>query len=49
VLDSIALRWYFEPDEIYELFEFSVEAAVLGVRSNADEWPPRYTVWRAAE
>jgi hypothetical protein len=47
--DSIALRWYFAPDGSYELFEFSVEAAVLGVRSNADEWPPRYTTWRAAE
>jgi hypothetical protein len=49
VRDSIALRWYFEPDESYELFEFSVAAAVLGVRSNADEWPPRYTTWREAE
>lgn len=47
--DSIARQWYFEPDSSYELFEFSVEAAVLGVRSNADEWPPQYSTWRAAE
>jgi hypothetical protein len=46
--DSIARRWYFEPDSSYELFEFSVEAAVLGVRPNADEWPPQYSTWRAA-
>lgn len=48
VRDAIAGQWYFDPGSSYELFEFSVESAVLGVRSNADEWPPRYSSWRAA-
>ena len=40
-------NWYFEVDETYELFDFDIEASVLGVRDNADEWPPRYTSWTA--
>jgi len=48
VRDSVERQWYFEPGTTYELFEFSVESAVLGVRANADEWPPRYSYWRAA-
>jgi hypothetical protein len=47
--NAIATRWYFEPGGEYELFEFDVESAVLGVRDTPDEWPPRYTTWRAAE
>lgn len=47
--DAIAARWYFEPGSEYELFEFDVESAVLGVRDTDDEWPPRYSTWRAAE
>ena len=39
--------WYFEVDDTYELFDFDIEAAILGVRGNADEWPPRYTSWTA--
>jgi hypothetical protein len=39
--------WYFEVDETYELFDFDIDAAILGVRDNADEWPPRYTSWTA--
>ncbi len=38
-------QWYFEVDDSYELFEFSVESAVLGVRETAEEWPPRYSTW----
>jgi hypothetical protein len=40
-----AAGWSFEPDETYHLFRFSIEHAVLGLRA-ADEWPPRYRVWR---
>lgn len=45
VRSSVAARWYFEPDDTYELFEFSVESAVLGIRDGPDEWPPRYSSW----
>lgn len=44
---SVGKQWYFEADQSYELFEFSIDAAVLGVRDNADEWPPRYRTWKA--
>ncbi len=45
--DRIARSWPFEPDDSYELFELSVENAVLGEREDADAWPPRYTSWKA--
>ena len=38
------LRFRSEYD--YALFEFGVDSCVLGLRG-ADEWPPRYTTWRA--
>ncbi|MGZ6268535.1 MAG: pyridoxamine 5'-phosphate oxidase family protein [Candidatus Limnocylindrales bacterium] len=41
-------QWYFDVDDSYDLFEFSIEWAVLGVRETAEEWPPRYTSWRSA-
>ena len=44
---AIAADWYFEVDDTYELFEFDLEAAILGVRDDADEWPPRYQSWAA--
>jgi pyridoxamine 5'-phosphate oxidase-like protein len=47
VRDLVAATWWFEVDDSYHLFEFTIEAAVLGVRADADEWPPRYTSWRA--
>ena len=43
---SIAAAWYFEVDDTYRLFEFLIDHAVLGQRSSAREWPPRYTSWR---
>jgi hypothetical protein len=46
---KVAGDWSFQVDETYELFEFSVEAALLGLRDGADEWPPRYTSWSASE
>jgi hypothetical protein len=39
--------WPFEADESYDLYEFSIEHALLGERASADEWPPRYTSWAA--
>ena len=43
----VAAGWAFGVDESYLLFEFSVEAALLGARDSADEWPPRYRSWPA--
>jgi hypothetical protein len=54
VVDDVADRraaangWYFDVDETYTLFEFSIETALLGERADADEWPPRYTSWSAS-
>ncbi len=45
---AVAGQWYFPADDTYELFEFSIESAVLGVRETADDWPPRYTSWRSS-
>ena len=47
VRDSVAAGWSFETDESYELFEFSLEDALLGRRDDAEEWPPRYSSWRS--
>jgi len=41
---AVGGSWFFEIDETYHLFEFSIESAVLGLRG-PDEWPPRYTRW----
>ena len=46
---AVAADWSFEVDDDYRLFEFSIEAALLGVRDTADEWPPRYRSWRSAD
>ncbi len=48
VRSEVARGWSFEVDETYGLFEFSIEAALLGVRDGPDDWPPRYTSWSAA-
>ncbi len=45
---EIGGSWYFEFDDIYQLLESDIEAAILGVRDDADEWPPRYQSWAAA-
>ena len=45
--EPIAKGWYFETDETWILVEFSIESAVLGERASSDEWPPRYSSWRA--
>lgn len=43
---AVGAGWFFSVDETYHLFEFSIEAALLG-RRTADEWPPRYSRWTA--
>jgi hypothetical protein len=45
---AAAAEWDFEVDDTYRLFEFSIDSALLGERPTADDWPPRYTSWRAA-
>ena len=47
VRSAVAATWSFDVGDTYELFEFSVESALLGERG-PDEWPPRYTSWRQA-
>jgi hypothetical protein len=41
---AVGGSWFFEIDETYHLFEFSIDPALLGLRG-PDEWPPRYTRW----
>ena len=43
---AAAASWSFEVDDGYRLFEFEIEQCVLGVRPDADAWPPRYSSWR---
>ncbi len=45
---TVAEAWYFEADDTYALFEFSVDGAILGTRATADDWPPVYASWVAA-
>jgi hypothetical protein len=45
---TVAAGWAFAVDETYDLFELSVERALLGARETADDWPPQYTAWSAA-
>lgn len=45
--DAVAAEWYFNVDESYALYELSIETALLGVRNGPDEWPPRYSSWKA--
>jgi hypothetical protein len=37
--------WPFEVDDSYWLFELRIEAAVIGRRPTADDWPPVYETW----
>lgn len=47
--DAVEGQWYFAPGDEYELFEFELQSAVLGRRASADDWPPAYVTWRAAD
>ena len=44
---AAAGEWSFEIDDGYTLYELSIDRAVFGERSTADDWPPVYTSWRA--
>jgi hypothetical protein len=44
---AVAATWPFTADEGYALFELGVEAALLGTRRSAEDWPPRYRRWSA--
>lgn len=45
---QVASEWFFTVDDAYQLFEFSIESALLGIRPTAESWPPRYEKWRPA-
>ena len=47
VRSAVAAEWSFEVDDMYRLFELSIDSALLGVRPTADDWPPKYTSWKA--
>jgi hypothetical protein len=47
VREAAAGQWFFTVNDGYPLYELRVAHALLGER-RADEWPPRYTSWRAA-
>jgi hypothetical protein len=47
VRSAVAREWAFEVDDGYELFEFSIDSALVGSRPTAEDWPPVYTVWRS--
>jgi len=42
---AAASVWPFEVDDSYWLFELRIEAAVIGRRPTADDWPPIYEAW----
>ena len=46
--DRLGSGWFFEVDDTYWLFELQLQSAILGERG-AEEWPPRYKRWSAAE
>ena len=47
--DLVAATWSFTPGAEFGLFELDIESALIGRRDSADEWPPRYTSWRAPD
>ncbi|MBA2338395.1 MAG: pyridoxamine 5'-phosphate oxidase family protein [Acidimicrobiia bacterium] len=48
VRHTVAEGWSFTVDEGYHLYELDIGAALLGKRA-ADEWPPRYSSWKASQ
>jgi hypothetical protein len=45
--DAVAATWSFTPGPEFGLFELDIESVLIGRRDSDDEWPPRYTTWRA--
>lgn len=46
---AAAAGWSFTPDDSYPLFELGIDHALLGVRGDADAWPPVYRSWNAGD
>lgn len=46
---AVGVAWSFTVGEDDVLFEFSIERALLGQRATADDWPPVYRSWSAAD
>jgi hypothetical protein len=44
----IARNWYFNVADSYPLYELMIEHAMLGERPTANDWPPKYTSWKAS-
>lgn len=44
----IAAAWAFTPGEEYTLIEFTISSALMGRRTDTDDWPPRYSSWSMA-
>ncbi len=42
----VASEWFFTVDDAYQLFEFSIQSALLGTRPTAESWPPTYERWK---
>ncbi len=42
-----AADWPFTVNDEYLLVELGIQHALFGERGDPDEWPPRYTSWRA--
>jgi len=46
---TIAKDWFFTVQDSYPLYELMVEHVLLGERPTANDWPPIYTSWSAAQ
>ncbi|MEP7158187.1 MAG: pyridoxamine 5'-phosphate oxidase family protein [Chloroflexota bacterium] len=46
VRSAVAANWFFNAKD-YPLYELRIEHALLGERTTADDWPPKYTSWKA--
>jgi hypothetical protein len=44
----IAQNWFFNVADSYPLYELMIEHAMLGERPTANDWPPKYTSWKAS-
>jgi hypothetical protein len=45
IREAAARVWPFEVDDSYWLFELRIDAAVIGRRPTANDWPPVYETW----
>jgi hypothetical protein len=47
IRSQVAADWFFRVSDSYPLYELLIEHALLGERAK-DEWPPRYSSWKAS-